>query len=721
MKRPGNLNVLSADKPLTDPEDDRLGYASFAQHLAESLCKMAPTEGLIVAVYGPWGSGKTTLLNFVVHYLQQKPETEQPIIVFFNPWWFSGHEDLTRRFFNQLQAVLSKLKNLAKGLREQIADFAELVSETPLPYAAGGKAFAKYLRGRQKDVPELKAKLADVLRNQKKRILVIIDDIDRLTVEEIKHLFRVVKAIVDFPNVIYLLAFDKKVVIKALEEIQGVSGEDYLEKIVQVPFELPLPDKTALRRLLLERLDEVLAGTPDELFDQTYWGNVYLEGIDHFIATPRDIVRLTNTLNVTYPAVKGEVNPVDFIAIETLRVFSPEIYDVIRRDPGAFTGHTDDLRDHNLEDLKTFHNSWMEQLQEQDREPIKRLLLRIFPKLRAVWDNTYHGSDWLSTWRKQLRICSPDIFPIYFSLAVPEGGISNVEMQAILALAGDARAFGDKLIELANQKRPDGTTRLRAFLERLEDYTEKEITLDCIPSIIQALFDVGDQLLRPEDERRGLFGFGNDIRIGRIIWQLLRRLDESSRFKVLKATITDGKAIATIVGEVATLSQQHGKYGADQSRPEEERLISGEHLQELEELALEKVREAARNDSLLQVPELPRILYCWRDWAGEEEAKQWVQRAINGDEGLLTFLGKFLQKTYSQSLSDVVGKTGYRLDPRSLEPFVQLCQIIERARSLVEESELTENQRIALGQFVREYEMRQQGKNPNDPFAWEDE
>ena len=327
MLTPKSDSLLLADKPIVDPEHDRLGYATFARHLAESICKMAPPEGLVVAIYGPWGSGKTSLLNLVVHYLQEKPESEQPIIVRFNPWWFSGHEDLTKRFFAQLQAVLSKSEVMEK-LRKKLAIFAELISEAPIPYASIAKTVADLLE--DKDVFELKTDITKALKEQQKRIWVIIDDIDRLTSDEIRQLFRLIKAVADFPNIVYLLAFDREVVVKAVEQMQDSSGEAYLEKIVQVPFELPLPDKTSLRKLLFERLQAILADIPDELFDQTYWGNVYLDGIEHFITTPRDIIRLTNTLSVTYPAVKGEVNPVDFIAVETLRVFCPLAYDIIR-------------------------------------------------------------------------------------------------------------------------------------------------------------------------------------------------------------------------------------------------------------------------------------------------------------------------------------------------------------------------------------------------------
>lgn len=728
-----NFNLLSADNPLIDPNHDRLGYAPFAKNLAESICKMAPPQGFVMAVYAPWGSGKSTLLNFIVHYLEQKRESEQPIIVPFNPWWFSGQEDLTRHFFDQLLAVLStKLQSFSQEMKERLENFAQIVSR--IPGISIVEALAKSSNPaveptmllfkslvHAKDVYKLKEDIEKELRNQQKRILVVIDDIDRLTAEEIRQLFRVIKAVANFPNIIYLLLFDKEVVVKALAETQRIPGEAYLEKIVQVPFELPLPNKTSLRGLLFEKLSVILTDTPNELFDQTDWGNVYLDGIDFFITTPRSIVRLTNTLSVTYPAVKGEVNSVDFIAIESLRVFCPMIYDIIRKNPEAFTGHADTEGFHGLtvDKLKLLHNSWIEQVREEDKEPVKQMLLRLFPKLQAVWGNTYYGAESESSWRRQLRICSLEIFPIYFRLAVPEGDLSNTKMKAILALANDGKAFGEKLIELANQKRPDEMTQVRIFLERLEDYTEKEISLDCIPSIVQALFNVGDQLLRSEDENRGMFDFGNNIRIGRIIYQLCRRLDEPKRFEVLKEAILNGNALSTIVHKVAVFGQEQGKHVLDNARrPEKEWSVSVEHLKELEKIALEKVRRAAQQDVLIQVSKLPSILYFWRELSSEEEVKQWVQEVISSDERLIIFLEKFIQKTFSHSASDVVSREQYRLDSKQLEPFLEPSKIIDRARRLTEDNRLTENQKIAIRQFIQEYDLINEQTSTSEQADW---
>ena len=585
------INDISADNSLIDPEKDRLGYASFAKYLADSICKMTFPEGFVIAVYGSWSSGKSTLLNFLVHYLTSKPDEEQPIIVPFNPWLFSGHQDITRRFFEQLQNVLSKQGAVPKGLRERIADFAKVISEIPLPYADTAKPVATLFDDKQKEASEFKEEVEDTLLQQQQRIVVTIDDIDRLPAEDIRQLLRIFKAIPNFTNVVYVLLFDKQVVIKTIAETKEISGEAYLEKMIQVAFELPIPDKTSLRRLLFEKLDGIFADT-EEQFDQIHWGNIYFQGIDHFITNLRDIVHLTNTLTVAYPAVKGEVNPVDFIAIESLRVFCPIVYDTIIHNPHAFAGEVNASRN----ELKNLHNSWIAQLRDEDKQPIQNLLMHLFPKFKFVWGNSYINGEEELKWREQLRVCSLEIFPIYFRLTFSASELSNTQIKAILALAEDAEKFGEHLIKLANQKRLDGTTQVRAFLEQLENYPEQEIPLSSIPSIVQALFDVGEQLLCPEEESQSIFNFGNEVIISRFLWRLLPRLEEPARFKVLKKAITQGKALAIINHELTTLKEQQSQYGSDTFNLEEEWLVNPRDFKELLEIATKRQQETDTND-----------------------------------------------------------------------------------------------------------------------------
>ena len=111
---------LSNDRPLSDPKEDLFGHAPFSRNLAEAIRRQKGADGIVLALYGPWGSGKSTVLSYVLHYLEHAPEAERPIVVTFNPWWFSGQENLARAFLGQLQAVLPekyrRFKELGKKL-----------------------------------------------------------------------------------------------------------------------------------------------------------------------------------------------------------------------------------------------------------------------------------------------------------------------------------------------------------------------------------------------------------------------------------------------------------------------------------------------------------------------------------------------------------------------------------------------------------------------------
>jgi predicted KAP-like P-loop ATPase len=714
------VSQISPDRPGEDPVSDRLGYAPFAKHLADSILRLPSSEGLVIALYGAWGTGKTTMLNYVRHYIRQSPPDQQPTLVAFNPWWFSGNEDLIRAFFGQLQAHLGTAGGAASSLRNKLADFSEAVSEVPLPYTGMGKATAKVLRTKPKDVTKLKAEISKALAKREKRILVTIDDIDRLAPNEVHAVFQVVKAVADFPNITYLMAFDKTVVTQSLEYLHSGTGDDYLEKIVQVPFELPLADRLSIRNLFFERLT-ILAEIEPKTIDKTYLGNMFFEGIDKFLETPRDVVRLTNALSVTFRAVLGEVNPVDFIAIECLRLFCPDVYQTVRSNSEMFTGGapTDYVRP-TREELSEFHNGWLTRLRASNaikQRPVQEMLKRLFPKLESVWGNTSYGGDYVTKWSRELRICDEDVFPVYFALAVNSGEISNSEMQTVLANTGDSEWLSSELLKLAHQIRPDGKTRVSALLEKLQDYTHEGIPIENIEPILLAFSNIGNQLFIPEDRSSSLLGYGNDTRMGRVTWQLLKRLDPDRRFEVLRRAVESGRALSFVYHAVIVLGQQQGKYGESQPQPEREWFITREQLSILEGLVLERIRNASRDGSLSETPTLPLILNFWRANATQEEVAIWVSQVVKGDQGLVKLLEGYLQTTASAGLDDAVVRRTDRLDPEWLRSYLDPEQIVDRVRGLLQNAKLPPRQNRALAQFLKEYDLRQRGGNPGDPFA----
>ena len=725
--------IILTDEPLKSPNQDRLGFAPFAEKIATIIKNMQVKESVVFAVYGKWGSGKTTFLNFLVHYLK---EEDSIIIVKFNPWWFSGKENLLLQFFNTLNVVLgkdgTKLEKVTKYLKIFSKILGLLSSSAPIisPFLKPAKDITDELNNllteiNNKTVAEIKEEICNELEKFECKIVVLIDDIDRLTANEIRELFTIVKAVADFPNTVYILAFDKEVVIRALEKVQEGKGEDYLEKIIQVPIELPLANKTTIRKMLIDELNAVLSGTPEELFDQTYWGNVYFDGIDPFIKTVRDVKRLTNAIRVTYPSVKGEVNAVDFTAIETLRVFCPKVYEVIKNNPNMFCGNSQDLLygSQNPE-LKQFHQNWLSDLDnipDNLKEAIKNLLKRLFPKLECVFGNTHYGHDWEQEWRRECRICSREIFSRFFCYSVPSDDLSRAEMEIILNSLPDKGRFCEYLKYLIKQKRSDGSTKHSVFLERMEDYTSK-IPQDYIPIIIETFFDIGDEFIIPEDEGKGFLSWRNDIRMGRIIWQLLRRYnDKNKRFEILKNAFENGKAISMMVKELISFWKQHGKYGGTK-KSDKDILLDENHLETLQEIVLDKIKEAVKEGKLLNTPFLSSILYRWKEWGNEGEVRDWVSKAVASDEKLPIFLSKFLQKTSSATITDRVAKIRWRLNPNWLKDFIDVDILEKRCNEVLSNESvvatLDDKQKLAIRQFLEEKHLLDKGKNPDDPLFY---
>lgn len=258
--------AIAADNPLKKAADDRLGRASAAESFALNALHLDASEGLVIGILGAWGSGKTSFINFARPRLEQ----EDIPILDFNPWMFSGADQLVQSFFSELSAQLKVRPGLAevgKGIEEYGEIFSNL-TWVPLvgPWIERGQDFAKLVSGllqRKKDgISSQRAKVEKVLRSLKKPIVVVLDDIDRLNTSEIRDIFRLVRLTANFPNIIYLLAFDRKRVENALTE-EGIPGRAYLEKILQLGFDLPTIPDHVLNQQIFHAIDGALNGIPD--------------------------------------------------------------------------------------------------------------------------------------------------------------------------------------------------------------------------------------------------------------------------------------------------------------------------------------------------------------------------------------------------------------------------------------------------------------------------
>jgi predicted KAP-like P-loop ATPase len=261
IKRP--RDSYSADRPIYSKREDVLGRAKFAEHLTDEICSWNGTDSLVIALYGAWGSGKTSVKNMILE-ANHKKGRHQLNVIDFNPWQLSGTGSIPISFFRELGLALKeagpnrdvkkrslKLDAYAKAL--SLAGTTTLLAGKVLPFAgipAGpllesiGKGIKSAAASTKEGAEALKAQgeaEATSLEDQKRELvrllarlprpfLIVIDDIDRLTTEEILQVFQLVKANADFPQLTYLLLFEREVVAKALNRISGDKGMEFLEK-----------------------------------------------------------------------------------------------------------------------------------------------------------------------------------------------------------------------------------------------------------------------------------------------------------------------------------------------------------------------------------------------------------------------------------------------------------------------------------------------------------
>jgi predicted KAP-like P-loop ATPase len=411
----------------------------------------------------------------VADELKGSSVSHKPIVIWFNPWHFKTTDDLIRAFFRALhfKESSSGKEQIGKALDALafVATVGDITPAAPITksVAKGLKWASKLLRGSAdtKSPDDLKNEVNKYLSKMEGRLIVVVDDIDRLEPDSLKTMLRMIRLTASFDNTTYILAFDQVVVDAMLRDSgRSSSGKDYLEKIIQVGFHLPPPDASKLQRLLLEQVDSLLKSVHQDDWDDSYWQEVFLGGLRQFIKTPRDVVRFSNAARLNLQFMNGELNPVDQLGLEAIRTFAPKAYEFLRDNRDLVLGPVENYGSAPAEDREAV-KSTIEQAWSKDDEQlelhIQRLCRVLFPSIRRVDASGTIG--WPEAeWRVNRRIASRDFYNRYFFLGVPEGEITESELSTILQLS-DRDLVTNRLRQLIVEG------RISRFLERLEDYT----------------------------------------------------------------------------------------------------------------------------------------------------------------------------------------------------------------------------------------------------------
>lgn len=448
--------MMAGDEPIKREDEDLLGWGEYARLIANAVGNPTSEASMVYAINGAWGSGKSSLLNLVEQKIvEAQVEAEKDaerkginrnarktVIIHFEPWNCIDQNGVIKSFFDSLERpilkyVIKKIFGfLAYGIEIAINFAASLLGLSPdWNFAAATLNILSYLIGSYgkavlkngANLQRRRDSLERYLKKQKKyRFLVIIDDLDRLNASEIRLIMQLMKAICDLPNVSYLLAFDRKIVVKALDDQQPSgdgSGESYLSKIIQTTIDVPELPSDKAKEVCEKCLKQLFVEHGEEGIEIVY----PIPHLLSFFESLRSIKRYLRETAFALDEFNGEIDPLDLATLTAVKSLDRKAFELFIQFRPVLLG---------IQNYNGYKGSFESQydltfIGKRDKHLIGRIYAYLFP----------HAFDWLS-YRDRLisnrRICNPRVFETYLKSVPADAELPYHDMTNILSLDDDA-------------------------------------------------------------------------------------------------------------------------------------------------------------------------------------------------------------------------------------------------------------------------------------------
>ena len=358
---------------------------------------------------------------------------------------------------SNLKEIGSHLKRYGDVLFPAILSISEFAG---IPHA--GNALSALLKSVSKKTgPPASAiasrrKLTEALRQCKEPIVVVLDDVDRLSSNEIRELFKLVRLTASFPNLIYIVACDRVRVEEALKDSDPWVRGNYLEKIFQWSIDIPTAPRERIRRELLAGIENAL-GDIAPPFDEKDWPDIEAEIIRPLVRNMRDVRRYSMSVRGAVDSLGTSIALVDTLTLEAMRLFMPRLFgqlphlidhltvpptwegneermaDIISEQMGD-TQKSAELRQAHLEEV-------LEAVDAEVRPVAHALVHRVFSGGRGQLDN--QDPEWPIQQLRNNRVVHRIIFRLYFT-RVKDGDLaSSTTAKRAFERMHDPQALGE--------------------------------------------------------------------------------------------------------------------------------------------------------------------------------------------------------------------------------------------------------------------------------------
>lgn len=325
------LPILQIDDPGGDTEDESF-YSSIAHSFADVIIeylKKPQKASFSIGIDGRWGSGKTHFLNLLLNQIEKDSKVK---IIKFNAWHGTDSTVLVKDFFIKWKEAIDDDLSLPGLIDNYVKSIVEREKDL------FGTSFMSLLQlvGDSED-PQLLTHIKDHIRRRKnQRYCFVIDDVDRLDREELNIILKLCRVMADFPNTVYLIAYDRVYVDSILKmEATAEKSKSYLDKIVQLEFKVPHIEDTQFIRFLKDILQDGgrLIVDNDKIKEVVEKYNNY---ISYYLNSIRDIKRFSNSLLTRYFCVQEYVDYETFFLVTLIEQREKDLFMVLANNENQY-------------------------------------------------------------------------------------------------------------------------------------------------------------------------------------------------------------------------------------------------------------------------------------------------------------------------------------------------------------------------------------------------
>ena len=307
--------LILNDWPIECKDDDIFDLDEEANKLANAIGGLDKKKTWSLAITAPWGAGKTSFLNLLLKHISKKDFE----VVYFVPRDSKSVETIQEDFFSSIACVLSKYDHRCSHTMKDYMASLQLIDNRGVV-----EKLVNFYRIWNK--VSLKETIKQTFSSLKKKVLVLIDDFDRLSKDEILEVLKLIDCNAAFTNLVFLTAYDKQQVNKSLDDTSSTADACFVDKFFNLEFAIPSRPYSYISKYIEDNLCERLDVNEDEkmVIQQTINDRNLI--FNEYIPTLRDAKRYINQFVLDFMHVRGDVMIDEFLLIQLVKYRYPELY-----------------------------------------------------------------------------------------------------------------------------------------------------------------------------------------------------------------------------------------------------------------------------------------------------------------------------------------------------------------------------------------------------------